>query len=137
MALQIAPTPSQSIKPTTRQASLYRFYLLQADDHIARRREDYFTDDARAMAAAKSVMGDYPYVEIWCERRKVITLSRDAAEQLRPRPKGLGSDRLINRNQRLLQQAARACGHTEALRARPVVRQHSAWATLAWQQHCG
>jgi len=35
-----------------------RAVLLQADDHIARRREDYFADDATAMAAAKQIIGD-------------------------------------------------------------------------------
>jgi hypothetical protein len=99
--------------------SFYRFYLLQADNHIARRREDYFADDATAKAAAKYLLGDYPGVEIWCEQRKVVTLARDEAAQLQPpaAPRMTNPALLISRNKRLLQQAAAVCHRTEALRA--------------------
>jgi hypothetical protein len=40
---------------------------------------------------------------------------------------------LIDRNQRLLQQATKAQGRTEAMRALPTTRRHSDWATLAWR----
>jgi hypothetical protein len=76
-------------------AAFYRFYLLQADDHIPRRHEDYFADDATAMAAAKCVLGDFPSVEIWCGPRKVVTLSREEAAQLQPpriTPRGSPAD---------------------------------------------
>jgi len=96
--------------------AFYRFYLLQADDHVARRREDYFTNDAMAMVAAKRVIGDYPGVEIWCGPRKVVTLSREEVARLRPMPHRAAL--LISRNKRLLQQAAAARRRTEALRAR-------------------
>jgi hypothetical protein len=65
-------------KPTQPEP-FYRFYLLQADDHIARRRDDYFADDMAAIAAANHVIGDFPGVEIWCGSRKVVTLSREQA----------------------------------------------------------
>src|SRR5690348_1495532 len=105
-------------------AAYYRFYLLQADNHIARRREDYFANDAIAMAAAKRLIGDFPGVEIWCGPRKVVTLSREAAV-LQPQPHQ--AVRLISRNRRLLQQAAAAAGRTEALRAQSAARRHSDW----------
>jgi hypothetical protein len=100
--------------------SFYRFYLLQADDHIARRREDYFADDATAIAATKCLVGDFPGVEIWCEQRKVVTLSREEVARLQPPPprKGRPAALLISRNKRLLQQAVATCRRTGALRAR-------------------
>jgi hypothetical protein len=100
-------------------ASFYRFYLLR-DDHIMRRREDYFADDATAMAAAKYIIGDFPGVEIWCEQRKVITLTREEAAHLPPAaPRAPPrAALLISRNRRLLQRAAETCRRTEALCAR-------------------
>ncbi len=137
MAPQTAQSSLQSAEPAGRRARLYRFYLLRADDHIARRREDCFADDVAAMAAARCVMGDYPGVEIWCERRKVITLSRDEAERLEPPRRTIRATQLIDRNHRLLQLAAQMCGRTDALRARQTARQHSHWATLTWQLRRG
>ena len=73
----------QSSQHSAEQPSaFYRFYLLRADDHFARRREDYFADDAAAIGAAKHVIGDFSGVEIWCGARKVITLSREAVAEL-------------------------------------------------------
>ena len=60
------------------QSSLYRFYLLRADGHIAGRRDGYFDDDAAAIAAVPEAIAEHPSVEIWCEGRKVIALSREA-----------------------------------------------------------
>jgi hypothetical protein len=97
-------------------SAYYRFYLLRDDDHIARRREDYCADDTAAIAAAGRVIGDYPGVEIWCERRKVVTLSRQDVARLQPPAAPRASHRtamLISRNKRLLQQAAKLCRHTE------------------------
>jgi hypothetical protein len=111
-------------------AAYYRFYLLQADNHIARRREDYFANDAIAMVAAKRLIGDFPGVEIWCGPRKVVTLSREAAV-LQPQPHQAA--RLISRNRRLLQQAASAVRRTEALRAQSATRRHSDWAPPDWR----
>lgn len=51
-------------------SAYYRFHLLRADD-----REGFFADDATAIAAAGRVIGDYPGIEIWCERLKAVTLS--------------------------------------------------------------
>jgi hypothetical protein len=106
-------------------AAFYRFYLLQADDHFARRREDYFADDAAAIGAAKHVIGDFSGVEIWCGPRKVITLSREAAARLQPPRMPPRAALLISRNQRLLQQAAAARRRTETLRARLTAPRHS------------
>lgn len=102
-------------------SAFYRFYLLQDDDHIARRREDYFADDAAAIAAARCVIGDYPGVEIWCEQRKVVTLSLQDVARLQPPVAHRTEHRaalLINRNRHLLQEAAQACRRAEVLRAR-------------------
>jgi len=60
------------------QSSLYRFYLLRADGHIAGRRDGYFDDDAAAIAAAPEAIAEHLSVEIWREERKVIALSREA-----------------------------------------------------------
>jgi hypothetical protein len=113
----------------------YRFYLLKADDHIARRREDYFADDTAAIAAAGRIIGDYPGIEIWCERRKVVTLSLQDVAQLPsivpPTPHRAAL--LISRNKRLLQQALQACRRTEALRTRRPVG--GSWARTDWQSH--
>lgn len=101
--------------------AFYRFYLLQDDDHIARRREDYLADDAAAIAAARCVIGDYTGVEIWCEQRKVVTLSLQDVARLQPSAVPRTQHRaalLINRNKHLLQEAARTCRRAEALRAR-------------------
>jgi hypothetical protein len=118
-------------------APFYRFYPLRADGHIARLHEDYLADDAAAIAVARHVMGDYPGVEIWCERRKVVTLSREEAGRLQP-PVAARSNRraalLISRNKRLLQQATATSRCTDALRARPTGR-GGAWAKVTWQQH--
>lgn len=113
--------------------TLYRFYLLRADDHFARRLEDYFPDDATAMAAARSVIDDYPGVEIWCECRKVVTLSREAAARLQPPQKNPRTALLVSRNKRLLQQATQACSRSGALCTRPTARRDGAWAALTWQ----
>lgn len=137
MALKPAPIPSQATEPTEQQAPFYRFYLLQADDHIARRREDYFTDDATAISAAEGVIEDYPAIEIWCERRRVITLSRAEATHLQAPRTTHRAAQLINRNHRLLQQAAQTCCRTEVLRERATARRHSDWAALTWQHHRG
>ena len=68
-------------------APFYRFYLLQADDHIARRSDDYFAD-------------------VWCGLRKVVTLSREQVARCQPRrTKAAG---LIRRNKHLRQQAVMA-----------------------------
>lgn len=119
-------------------ASLYRFYLLR-DDHIVRRREDYFADDVTAMAAAKYLIGDFPGVEIWCEQRKVVTLAREAVMRLpsaAPRTPPQAA-LLISRNHRLLQQAAAVCRRTEALCAWPTARRRGGWATSKWQHGIG
>jgi hypothetical protein len=105
-------------------SAYYRFYLLQTDDHIARRREDYFADDAAAIAAAGLVIGDYPGIEIWCERRKVVTLSNQGVARLQPSAARRPPNRaalLISRNKHLLQQAANTRRRTHALCARPSV----------------
>ena len=102
-------------------SAFYRFYLLQDDDHIARRREDYFADDAAAIAAARCVIGDYPGVEIWCDRRKVITLSLQDVARLQPPVAPRAPHRaalLKSRNKHLLQKAAQTCRRTEMLRTR-------------------
>ena len=104
------------------QAPFYRFYLLRADNHIAQRREDYFADDAAAITAARQVIGEFPGVEIWCGTRKVISLSREEVARLPAAPKPTRAAIVINRNQRLRQQAAEACRRSEALSARLMAR---------------
>ena len=133
MSLQTAPTPSLFTEPDTRQTPFYRLYLLQADDHIARRREDYFADDAAAIGAARNVIGDFHGVEIWCGPRKVVTLLREQVARLPTALRPVRAAILISRNKRLLLQARAACRRTEALCARPMAWRRSEWATPAWQ----
>jgi len=51
--------PQSSLHSAEQQTAFYRLYVLQADDHIARRREDYFANDAAAISAAKHVIDDF------------------------------------------------------------------------------
>jgi hypothetical protein len=97
--------------------AFYRFYLLRADDHFAARRQDYFADDAAGITAAKHVIGDSAGVEIWCERRKVVTLSSEELARLAPPAirRVVRSGVLISHNKHLLQRAAEVRGFTAAL----------------------
>jgi hypothetical protein len=110
--------------------AFYRFYLLRADDHIAARREGYFVNDAAAIAAAPSVIEDYPGVEIWCGQRRVATLSGGELARQQPPvlPRKVASvPTLVSRNKRLLQQAVATSSRTQMLLAKPMTWQHR-WA---------
>jgi hypothetical protein len=59
---------------------LYRFYLLNAANHIANRHDADCADDAHAMTVAAQIAGqfwEYPAIEIWTGERKVIRLSHE------------------------------------------------------------
>lgn len=98
-------------------SSFYRFYPMRAEGRIADRHEVYFADDAAAIQAAPHMIEDFPRLEIWCGTRKVASFTRE--ELVRPPlPHLTWAVVLINRNKRLLHQAAQARGRSEALRAR-------------------
>ena len=116
-----SPRPDATVSADP--VAFYRFYLLRADDHIARRREDYAPNDAAAIGYARQVVGDYAGVEIWCGPRKVVTLSREEVARVQPPVAARSNHRaalLIRRNKRLLQQATATCRRTVTLCGRPI-----------------
>jgi hypothetical protein len=55
----------------------YRFYLLTAKDHIARRREADCDNDAHAIAKVAELIENYSAVEIWNDGRRIIRLATE------------------------------------------------------------
>jgi hypothetical protein len=60
----------------------YRFYLLTADDHIARRRESDCDTDAHAIAKAAELIETYSAVEVWNGGRRVIRLAAEDIQSM-------------------------------------------------------
>ena len=64
----------------------YRCYVLDAEDHIVQAHELVCEDDAQAESAAGDLLAQDPYngsVEVWESTRRLMTLRREAAADLR------------------------------------------------------
>ena len=64
----------------------YRFYILDAEDHIVQAFEIECANDAKARLAARQLLAGDPYhraVEVWERTRRLMKIVRDVSPRLR------------------------------------------------------
>jgi hypothetical protein len=64
----------------------YRFYILDAEDHIVQAFEIECANDAKARLAARQLLAGDPYhraVEVWERARRIMKIVRDVSPGLR------------------------------------------------------
>jgi hypothetical protein len=64
----------------------YRFYILDAEDHIVQAFEIECANDAKARLAARQLLAGDPYhraVEVWERTRRLMKIVQDVSPRLR------------------------------------------------------